>query len=261
MNIVFIVFLWTGLYSIVDLIVKSGKFSFFYYFFGSFVQKGPFYHFWFLGALCVLLLLAPMLSYLLNRKTFLFILLLIVFIVFSIIISIYSEVRQYPIQSNINQTFRLWTWLLYYLFGGLIAKYEMEINEFIKNKKLKLMIFNITLFTGVLVVVGALLNVRIINNAYAEYNYDNILVIIASVLIFIFCVSSINYSNKQITILQYISPVIMGVYIMHPFVIIIFIRSSNDWNNIVIYILTVLTTIIISRLIIRIPYIKKIISL
>ncbi|MCD7777443.1 MAG: acyltransferase, partial [Clostridiales bacterium] len=89
------------------------------------VQKGTLWHFWYFGALIILYIMLPILHRLKERHRKL---LAVAMIVIALVIQLFSLIKGEPLQKNVIQTFRLWTWLLYFIGGGLVYSY-------VKNKK------------------------------------------------------------------------------------------------------------------------------
>ena len=85
----------------------------------SLLQKGYLWHFWYFGALIIIYLALPLIHSLLKNRPLLHLILVAILALFSIAISILSMVRGYSIQKYVPQTLRLWTWLMFFLFGGL----------------------------------------------------------------------------------------------------------------------------------------------
>ncbi len=82
---------------------------------GSLVQKGIMFHFWYFGALIIVYILLRALqeAYIRNHGV-----LLIIFGLICIGFQICSFIIGHPMQKYIIQTFRLWTWLFYFILGG-----------------------------------------------------------------------------------------------------------------------------------------------
>ena len=86
------------------------------------LQKGPIWQFWYLGALCLLYLCLPILQKLLRLKEgtsrgWVF---WSVTVVVCVAIQGASMIAGRSIQEGVIQSFRLWTWLQYFVLGGLM---------------------------------------------------------------------------------------------------------------------------------------------
>lgn len=103
------------------------------------------------------------------------------------------------------------------------------------------------------------LSMKLYNNLYAENSYDSFLVIFTSILIFTY-IKRINF--KKISIINNISNLTMGVYIIHPTIIRIFNRIvvvNNNYKNLLIAIIIFLISLFISYIISKIPKVKNLI--
>lgn len=116
-----------------------------------------------------------------------------------------------------------------------------------------------------LIVVTAIyqtqLSMKLYNNLYAENFYDSFLVIFTSILIFTY-IKRINF--KKISIINNISNLTMGVYIIHPTIIRIFNRIvvvNNNYKNLLIAIIIFLISLFISYIISKIPKVKNLITI
>ena len=87
----------------------------------SLFQQGYLWHFWFLGSLILIYLVMPLLYWLLHDHTLALSLLCMLLALCSICLCLLSMHRGYSIQQYVPQTLRLWTWLFFFLFGGLCA--------------------------------------------------------------------------------------------------------------------------------------------
>lgn len=226
--------------------------------FGCFFQKGTFSHFWYLGALILLYIFLPMLNRiyltpLYERCTVLFILLNIFLDIFFVFLYLKYD---FIFKNHIIQTFRIWTWLLYYLLGGLIKK---------KNAKLKNISFE-KLFMIVIILIGIVIKFEIqfgyklYGNLYAESFYSNFLVIITSILIFIL-ISKLNIKKP---IISNMSKLIMGIYIVHMPILRIVVKITKFNNNyycLINFVFVFVMSIIVSYIISKIPHLKELIKL
>ena len=84
-----------------------------------------------------------------------------------------------PLQQYIPQTFRIWTWLFYYIIGGFLGEInirKIEVNSIFKGAIILLFISPLILFY---------ISKNIYHNIYAEYFYDSILIKVLSIGLFI----------------------------------------------------------------------------
>lgn len=178
-------------------------------FLGSFLQRGYFYQFWFFGSLMIIYLLLPWLQKL-KSKIWLFLLLTLL----SELVMITSLIFGKAIQSEVTQTFRLWTWLNYFLLGGVL---DTIFNwSFVQKHQKKLAGLASLLLLGLPVVVFFLS--QLVNNYYAEYYYDMSYVKVLTVLlVFQFQKLKLNATFKRL--IKSLSGLTMGIFIVHTYVL------------------------------------------
>lgn len=264
-NILIVVFSWNFLLTLAMLILKKNFLNPFYLSFESMIQKGYFFQFWFFGTLIIIYLLLPLIfKYFQNFKFASTI--TIFFILISLMVDISSLYRSHNgysiIQVNVVQTFRLWTWFAYYLLGGLLGK--KQVKEYI--------ISHVNMFVNLIIVILATIasiiyQSTIISNMYkissVEYFYDNIFIIIWSTSLFI--LFNRNYfSQINNKIINLMSSNIMGVYILHITVINFikhFCKCTNPISNILLILITFISSLIVSYIMSKTPIIKRLIKL
>lgn len=83
-----------------------------------FIQRGDFWQFWFFGAMILLCILMPFVHKLAHISDKWWCLLWGISAATCVGFEIASMVMGTPIQAKIIQTFRIWTWLQYFLLGG-----------------------------------------------------------------------------------------------------------------------------------------------
>ena len=216
-NILIVVFSWLILYSFAVLIVKH-KLNFLNEIEGSFftgVNDSHFYHFWFFWALIIMLLIAPILVWILQKSFNYFLVLTIVVTVICLIQDLSLHMGYAYLMRNTQQVFRINTWLEYYLLGGLVGNAHFgQIREFFKTHFIAFSILDIFLY--IILIVYSLWNRQIIGWVYAEANYNNILVMLISVISMTLFATS---QPKAETVIEYIIPATMGIYILQSFAI------------------------------------------
>lgn len=207
-SIIYIVVFWNLLLYIVNLNFDENVFE---NIIKSLLQKGKLGHFWFFGSLIIIYITYPFLLKISKSKGSGFIL---------IVIGLFSEginilnffVDKLPLQSNVVQTFRLWTWLFYFLLGGYI---------FTRTKGEKIQIKNIYKYMLVVVILLMPLLIKYISNikfntVYAEYFYDFALIKIIAIVVFLFF---LGYVPKRENSILRISSATGGIYVIHILVI------------------------------------------
>lgn len=227
----------------------------------SLVLKGYFWHFWFLGALMLIYFALPSISKLTNKIKRI---LLFALGLFCVLMECFSFVKGSPIQKNIVQTFRLWTWMFYFVLGGEMNSVKCRI-----KKKFSTKIHGLVLgiYTVLLVLwqsyAGASIIIESTGNLHAEYFYDSIFEIFWITLGFTF-ILRLNISRKIGECLEALSSIVMGVYIIHPFVVgslAKFIAGNSFIETSFLFISSLVCSSIIARVMQRIPSLRWLISL
>ena len=190
----------------------------------SLLQKGTLWQFWYLGSLIILYCLLPCLQRIVqsNRKKLGETRLsynLIYFWIFtaavSVTIQICSMLIGAPVQKQVIQTFRLWTWMQYFAWGGLTRIFTPLI---IQKFSLKAHTFVLSLWTILVLIYQNWAGREILHNLHAEYLYDSIFTIIWLTVLFSW-IMRLPLNDKMSAIISNTSSLIMGVYILHPLVI------------------------------------------
>lgn len=184
----------------------------------AFIQRGM-WQFWYFGALGLLYILVQFADWVLpkvridrNRLKLTLWGLLLVFGAVLQIISYYY--LHYPAQSIYIQTFRLWTWIQYYLMGNYL--FHMKERLFIIiPQKLDTIILILLTAAAWLVQCGA--GKWLIDNLHTEYFYDD-LVVAAWVFCFALFILRLDVERFRWGITE-VSKLTLGVYILHPFIL------------------------------------------
>ncbi|MHB9781942.1 acyltransferase [Streptococcus sp. 10F2] len=226
---------------------------------GSLVQKGYFSQFWFFGALIIIYLTLPMVKQFLTnsrkyRNTLFF--LMLIGIVFQISNILFNQ----AIQSYVIQSFRLWTWYFYYLMGGFIGNINSKVVEKLDNLIVKFVVILAFVLSPIYLFIVAK---YIHHSLYAEFFYDDIFVKIISIGIFVVLLN-VKVQEKFTSFLQYLSSLIMGVFIVHTYVMKVvekFINFDFYFSYVNFFIMTLLISFVISAILDRIPIIRCMIRL
>ena len=226
---------------------------------GSLLQKGYFSQFWFFGALILIYLCLPVLKKILNSKRrYLYILSLLA--VIGLIFELTNIVLQMPIQTNVIQTFRLWTWFFYYILGGFIAQFDKDIIKHRFKRWMKIVtIFLFLVSPSILFLLAK----TTYHNFFAEYFYDILFVKVVSLGLFltIFSLSLNQERNKWIV---FLANQTMGVFIIHTYIMKVW-EKLFGFNFVGAYLLFALFTLSVSFIIVgmlmKIPYFNRIVKL
>lgn len=180
----------------------------------SLAQKGIMWQFWYMGAMIILYLLLPVLSGISRRnKRILMFLSGIIAVAFEIGSIIHGK----ALQSYIIQTFRLWTWIFYFLLGGEMITIKKVLSQ-------KLAVKMHALVTGIatvmIVIYQDYVGWNIIISAKAgewlraEYFYDSIFEMLWVGLLFTLLLR-IDITGVKFFVRK-LAPLTMGIYILHP---------------------------------------------
>lgn len=216
------------------------------------LQKGTLWHFWYLGALMIIYLLLPIISRLTNQKR------KILFIctgLIAIAVELISFYVGSPIQKHVIQTFRLWTWVFYFVLGSQMFKIRKWFSEYISVNTHTILFFVYTLIViGYQMYVGSNWITENINRLHAEYFYDSLVEIIWIMILFSLLLR-VNLSCKVKRIISAVVPLTMGIYITHPLIIKVVVRLIGNGSIlialaswIITFALSIICTYIISKI-------------
>jgi len=264
LKIVVIVFIWNCLIEVFKFVSSREMNNVVLVTLKSFLQQGFFYHFWFLGSLILIYTILPLLSKIFNNgsttyKKCTLGLIGCSLIMDILIVSIYRT-QHIVFKDTFIQTFRMWTWLMYFCIGGYINK-----GNLLQNISKKKHAFMICICTICSLLYQYILAKTLYGNLYAENFYDNIFVIINTVLIFTFF-QKLNFKHENWIVL--VSSLNMGIYIIHPAIRNVikkaldnFTDIHNNWINIVILLVVYGSSMVVAYCISKIPKVNKLIKL
>ncbi len=213
---------------------------------GWFIQKSTFNVFWYFGAMCIIYLLYPLINALQNdiRKylLLLFFLCLVQNIVF--IGNITDHVEPMTIQ-----TFRLWNWLTFFMAGGLMKAF---------NVNLRVLCAVTVLFAG-LSLLTVIWLFPYIGIPYEYYYGCPVLIVFVACLFKL--ISSLRIKKNRI--IAELSSTFLPVYAFHGLVInrchkLIPVLRDFEWGGVMYWLSTLCITVLLSLAIMRIPYVKNI---
>lgn len=226
---------------------------------GSLIQKGYFFQFWFFGALILIYLCLPILSKFLNSKRrYLYILVLLIVIGF--IVELANIFFQRPLQTHVMQTFRLWTWFFYYILGGYIAQFNVDNLKYRFKNWMKIVSMLLVLISPIILFFLAK---NTYHNLFAEYFYDILFVKFTSLGIFLMVLTLSLNENGSKWIVS-LSNQTMGVFVIHTYVMKIWeklIAFSFTGAYLWFAIFTLSISFIVIGILMRIPYLNRIVKL
>lgn len=254
LNILVIVFFWNIMVYILKYIAGKEVKNPIYESVLGFVQKGEFPHFWFLGSIVIIDVILPLLQKMYKSKyfnKFVYTMIGICILLDTIYVIMYKK-NGFILKQNIIQTFRIWTWILYFCLGGYVRKNYNRINKWISTRILIFTVFMIF----ITVLYEVCLAYQLYGCMYCESFYDSLFVIITSFFIFILF-SKIKCNIKNVTKL---SSLTMGIYIVHYHIVAIVNKVffvENSYFRVINLLLIVIISTLISYVISKIPELNK----
>ena len=121
----------------------------------------------------------------------------------------------YPLQADVIQTFRVWTWLFYFLLGGFI---EVVTSRLKSKIHFDVHLILTVVVTGIVLAFHYYVGTRVIllegKILKAEYFYDSILDVIWVVLFFSLLLR-INLCKRVEEFIRKFARLTLGIYIIH----------------------------------------------
>lgn len=264
-KILIICFSWEAIHATVCFLVYHEIRNFLLSFLLDFLQEGLFFHFWFFGSLIIIYLILPLINKLLNKHKIVYITILAVLCLACVVIDVLQFLVNQQFIRAIIQTFRLWMWLFYFMLGGIISRYKELVEQIFRKHR-------VVVSSSILLSVAGMLGWLCFNGLLGRRLdvggfYGALPVIICVAVLLCFAVSCrFICSDKIKNIIQWISSLTMGVYIVHPLVLSIWIHfipsMDTNWLLNCLYCLCVLiSSTIIVIFIQKIPVLKELIKI
>ena len=230
LSILLVVTLWNALLFLAKLVVKHHFENPVILVIKSLVQKGSIWQFWFLGAMILTYLAAPLLHKLVHRYQKAYGIVLGVLAAGCLALQAAHWVKGGRLIEGYIQTFRIWTWLLYFVFGGYARTLMEHLPKKLPYKAHA--VLTAMLFLGFPVY-------QIYASDYINYNlyYDDPVATAANVLLFTFLMR-FGCGERLKSAVSFLAPLGMGCYIIHPFLLKAlshFVGYSNALLPFVIY--------------------------
>ncbi|WP_176541872.1 acyltransferase [Priestia megaterium] len=261
-NILFVIFIWNSLVWLLRIVVGKSSENIFLMTINSLIQEGYFFQFWFFGSLIIIYLMLPILHKV-AQGTKQIIIFTSIIIMVTWTIDITSLLNKSPMQSNIIQTFRIWSWLSYYLIGGILGNDGIRGKLYTKfSRKVNLIVLLVLVFLTNF--YEFFVAHYVYHNPYAEFFYDNIFIMLLVISLFLYGERIVFSNHKLVKLINLSASSIMGVYILHITIIKVFLHF-NPFNNVMsntfLIIIVFLISLCISVAISRIPFINKLVKL
>ena len=258
-KIVKVVFFWNLIITVPVLIFRRKVVNPFKLSFDSLLQKGYLWHFWFFGALILIYLVLPILHHfffqnkLYHRLGCLFLMCMCIYI------SASSMIKGYPLHKFVPQSLRLWTWLFFFLTGGLLAVSSYYVYRIsLLTHSIFLLIITIINNTAV-----KKIGYYLIHDRLAEFFYDDLTSIIWYILFFTFLLRIPIKENLK-PFINSLSQQTMGIFIIHPILLTvlhtIYIPARTS-SAILFWFGIVLLSLIISFVLSKVPIINTLVKL
>ena len=210
-SILKIVLSWNFLIAIPVLIFRQKIMNPLRLAFDSLLQKGYLWHFWFFGALIIIYLFLPILHRLFFQKSHVQQNMCLMLMGVCLCIDILSMIKGYPLGMFVPQSLRLWTWLFYFLSGGLLAAQEQKMQQLSFRVHGMLLL----VFTLISNFSEKKIGLYLIHSRLAEYFYDDFFSIVWYLLLFTFLLRLPLKESHGIRVSRF-SSLTMGIFIIHP---------------------------------------------
>ena len=223
---------WFVDYSIKDII---------YIYIGAFVQKGPFWQFWYFGSMIIIYCFLPKLSLFLKQSNniyaLIFFLLGFLFIIFMLNLKFELE------KKYVLQTFRIWNWFFYFVLGGVA-------DRFVNKEKIPFFLYLSVLYCMLFVIHIYLLNSEMDG---VEFYFGSPLCVLYASFLFILI---LNLQIKQSIVISTLSNLFLPCYTLHFFIIEFLSRTIDTsfmgfWSPVFDYLMSVFASLVICFFIMR----------
>ena len=165
-----------------------------------------------------------------------------------------------PIQTYVVQTFRLWTWFFYYILGGFVAQFNVCILKSRFKNWMKIISLLLLLISPIIMFFLAK---TIYHNLFAEYFYDILFVKIVTLGIFL-TVFTLDLNGDKSKWIVSLSNQTMGVFIVHTYIMKMWEKLfgfSFVGAYLLFSIFTLCVSFIVIRMLMKVPYLNRIIKL
>lgn len=231
------------------------------YMFAALFQRGYLWHFWYLWALVFMYVLSPIMSRIIFddkfRKCLTCILIGICFVL-SLCTVFLSLGGFRTIEELVPQALRIWSHVTYFWLGACVFRW-------LKNKKIMISryhLYGLAVYTISVAVVEFLICTKILKLHSPENLFTSPIIIVLACLIFIVgC--SVCWSRRLDKIIEHLIGLSLGMYIVHPFIILLMKHFYLWKDSMWVLNFAVLTggAIIVTAIVKKIPYLRRIVTL
>lgn len=260
LRILLVCFTWEFCHAMVMFVLTGNMRNFISSYLLDFVQKGLFFHFWFMGTMIILYLLAPVVINIAAQNKIK--ILIIVLMVLNLLLDVLSY-RGMSAFLKIPSSARVWTYELYFVLGYAAAKnkdkiraYRMQMNRII------------TAAAGMFAMILMCVWISYVKDSidptrgYGDFHMS-IPVIIASATVFY----AIGFSDIRGKWIGRLIGLVMGIYIIHPFVLAVLDKilpaftSGGSALNLLFWLLTTASSAVATLIMTKIPLVKEMVRL
>lgn len=228
----------------------------------DFFQQGLFYHFWYMGALVLVYLAMPLLDRLMQHSATLYRNVLIGLGCFNAVTDLILTLCGNRLLMTVPQSLRLHFWLFYAMLGGWIARNPEPIARL--HSRLKL--WHVLAALAVMVPYVRYVGLYAYGGADLELFYGSALVQLCGFLVFVYG-QGLKLSDRAGKRIVYLGSLIMGIYIMHPFVLAVlnkFVPAFTQGSAVMNLLFWIVTTVICeigTAVLQKIPLLNKLLKL
>ena len=263
-RILVVCFSWEALHAAVYWLYYHQFRNFLESFLFDFLQKGLFFHFWFMGSLMILYLLLPILRWIYEKNEAVYIGILIGLGIICSAMNLIMIVTKNLYVLEIPQSLRLWYWLFYYMLGGLLAKRKIKIQIIIDRCSFAMKIT--ALVTAIALLIGWqwLIGNVVLKQYKIEIFYGSIPIMAVVTIVFV-CILNVKFHREKT--ITYFANLSMGIYVIHPFVLAVFQKyvpafvSGKATMNLLFWIATVIACGVIAAILNKISMVKELTKL
>ena len=265
LRILLVCFSWEFLHAVAYLIYYKRFRNFVISFVMDFFQQGLFFHFWYMGALILVYLAMPLLHKLLKKAPDIYVVVFTALIIICAGIDLSAMIVKQQFILEVPQNLRCWTWLLYAMAGGYAAMEGKAVRRFDSlNGYVKLFL------TGLMLIFISVwqfwFGTKVFGSVVIEAFYGSLAALLATMSVFLLC-RNVHFSKKSAGWITYCSGLIMGIYIMHPFILAVLNKyipaftQSGMTINLLFWIGTVVISAIGSAIVQKIPGLRQLLRL
>lgn len=217
--------------------------------FGSLLKSGPFFMYWYLGAMIIIYALLPIIDYLYKARFKFFIFFTILLLCVCTVLFSLNFINGLHVEQNIRLTFLLWNWLLYFCLGGVIRRFPFSVKWYV------------VVLLAIVNYLFQISTVRYICSPHCDYYYSSLPIMIFSIALFVFLIN-IKIENKLIA---NASKLFLPCYTIHMFVIQysshLFVSTfsfAGIFMPVLFWVFVCVVSVSLSWLIMKVPYVNRI---